>query len=354
MLIHRQRRSAVTLIAALVLLVVPVSPAWANHGPAHENQGKGKGVSSAEGGGASASTAVTENEQCPADMTKVDAGSGSVSVDGASFSWVGTAVDVEVDDGYRLDLCLKFSTQIRTFSLSGPITNGGLDTGDKYDISHIAYTVTEPQTSGDAAEDGDDETNATNEGAEPSSGTEGTGGSGSDTQEDAEALAAGASDTGIVSITKLTDDPTDDVFHFFGPVAESEFTISAGESWVTVLDAASYTVQEATHEGWALVGLTCNDPTGDTVVDLASGLVTVNLAPGETVSCTFLNDPVEVLGIQTTSEDTSGSGEASVGSDTLPFTGFEAREALAMGLVVLAAGICVLALSRKEERSPIA
>ena len=48
-----------------------------------------------------------------------------------------------------------------------------------------------------------------------------------------------------------------------------------------------YTIQEQVPPGWSLTSITCADPTGNSAG--AGTVATVNLAPGETVTCTFAN-----------------------------------------------------------------
>jgi hypothetical protein len=56
------------------------------------------------------------------------------------------------------------------------------------------------------------------------------------------------------------------------------------------LDPGDYTVTEALGvAGWALVGISCDDPDGGTSKDLGAGAVTVDLDTGEQITCFFTN-----------------------------------------------------------------
>jgi hypothetical protein len=63
-------------------------------------------------------------------------------------------------------------------------------------------------------------------------------------------------------------------------------------------------VTELVPAGWTLTGLTCDDPTGDSTVSLATATATVLLDPDETVTCTFTNGlgPVNMFEIPTLSQ----------------------------------------------------
>jgi plastocyanin len=62
-------------------------------------------------------------------------------------------------------------------------------------------------------------------------------------------------------------------------------TITSG--WLV---PGSYSVYEIEPLEWALHGLVCTDPTGNTVIDLGSETAHIELDPGETVHCTFTNE----------------------------------------------------------------
>jgi hypothetical protein len=60
-------------------------------------------------------------------------------------------------------------------------------------------------------------------------------------------------------------------------------------------------VTELVPPGWVLAGLTCDDPTGGSVPDLVTATVSVDLAAGDEVTCTFVNREVSTVSIPTLS-----------------------------------------------------
>ncbi len=78
-------------------------------------------------------------------------------------------------------------------------------------------------------------------------------------------------------------------FEFAGDLGP--FTLT-GTSSVTFtdLEPGSYAVSELSPPlGWTLIDITCEDPDGGTVTDLASGTATIDVDAGEQILCTFLN-----------------------------------------------------------------
>ena len=55
------------------------------------------------------------------------------------------------------------------------------------------------------------------------------------------------------------------------------------------LQPGAFDVAEAIPVGWQLTGLACVDPNGNTVADADAGSATINLDPGESITCTFTN-----------------------------------------------------------------
>lgn len=66
-------------------------------------------------------------------------------------------------------------------------------------------------------------------------------------------------------------------------------TGTADSATFTGVAAGSYDVTEVVPDGWMLSGLTCNDPDQGTTVDPATATATVDLDPGETITCTFFD-----------------------------------------------------------------
>jgi hypothetical protein len=82
-------------------------------------------------------------------------------------------------------------------------------------------------------------------------------------------------------------------FHFrfaFDDITQ-EFRLGDGEGTTfDGLGADEYVIRELEPDGWFLDDLTCN-PGSDVDVNLDELTVTVNLRPGEDVTCTFVNEP---------------------------------------------------------------
>jgi hypothetical protein len=96
-------------------------------------------------------------------------------------------------------------------------------------------------------------------------------------------------------IKKLTDPSTDTTASFgftaTGGISPASFALKNGET-ATFISVApgTYTVTEsAVPTGWTLTSLVCVDPTGNTTTTLSMAKATIDLASGETVTCTFTN-----------------------------------------------------------------
>jgi Prealbumin-like fold domain len=106
---------------------------------------------------------------------------------------------------------------------------------------------------------------------------------------------------GTIVIKKLTD-PTSDttaVFGFTGTggITPTSFNLKNGgmETFVNVAPG-TYTVTESTvPAGWALTNLVCVDPTGNSTTNLATSKATIDVASGETITCTFTNTQAGTL-----------------------------------------------------------
>ncbi len=77
----------------------------------------------------------------------------------------------------------------------------------------------------------------------------------------------------------------------FNSIALGPFPITTtgntGSQGFSGLVPGNYDIAEAIPAGWQLTGLVCNDPTGNSVVNLGTGSANIALDPGESVSCTF-------------------------------------------------------------------
>ena len=59
--------------------------------------------------------------------------------------------------------------------------------------------------------------------------------------------------------------------------------------------AGNYSVQETQQAGWVVREINCDDPDGETTVDVANRQANIDLDGTETVRCTFVNLPVGIF-----------------------------------------------------------
>ena len=91
-----------------------------------------------------------------------------------------------------------------------------------------------------------------------------------------------------ITIIKKTDPVTAEIFPFtFG--SEAFGLTSGGSKTFTGLKPGTYETREQVLDGWELVDLACTDPTGDTRVNVGTGLATITVSSGESVTCTYTN-----------------------------------------------------------------
>ncbi len=85
-----------------------------------------------------------------------------------------------------------------------------------------------------------------------------------------------------------------------------------------------YTIAETPiPAGWTLLGIACVDPTSNTVVNVNAASATINLAPGETVECTFNNTRLSDITISVVSSGgtgTFGFASTNLGAESFPLT----------------------------------
>jgi Ice-binding-like/IPTL-CTERM motif len=96
---------------------------------------------------------------------------------------------------------------------------------------------------------------------------------------------------GSITINKVTQGG-DSTFLFSSTVPGNlTFPIAtvsgSGSNVISGIAAGSYLVTESVPAGWNLSSLTCTDPTSDSTVNAGEATATINLAAGESVSCTF-------------------------------------------------------------------
>jgi hypothetical protein len=104
------------------------------------------------------------------------------------------------------------------------------------------------------------------------------------------ASAAPAADTGTIVVRLVTDPAAAGVSWSYGGVGSTfELGDRMHERPVTDLAPATYQLREITAGGGAetLTGLACGDPSHDSTTNVATATATVELAAGETVTCTF-------------------------------------------------------------------
>ena len=98
--------------------------------------------------------------------------------------------------------------------------------------------------------------------------------------------------------TTLPQDPTS--FQFSGDVGTVGLADDGDESgadgtWRNFgtqgLTEGTYVETQSFLDGWNLTDISCNDPDGGTTVDLATRTVTFDLDAGETIDCTFTDQP---------------------------------------------------------------
>jgi len=90
-----------------------------------------------------------------------------------------------------------------------------------------------------------------------------------------------------IEIEKQTDPNGDPAT--FGFTGDLTSTLGDGGTDGKAVDPGTYHVTESAKTGWALTDITCTDPTNNSSGVLATGIATFNVAPGETVHCTFTN-----------------------------------------------------------------
>jgi hypothetical protein len=74
-------------------------------------------------------------------------------------------------------------------------------------------------------------------------------------------------------------------FHPSADLSPSDFLLADGGERVFEASAGTYTVEELPTDGWTLTNLSCDDADSS----VTSATATIDLAPGETVLCTFTN-----------------------------------------------------------------
>jgi Ca2+-binding RTX toxin-like protein len=123
---------------------------------------------------------------------------------------------------------------------------------------------------------------------------------------------------GTITIIKdaIPDDPQDFLFTGTDPIGSFALDDDADPALPrsrTFSDLApgNYRVSEAVPSGWRLTDLGCADPDNGSTVDLGKATATIDLDPGETVSCTF-TDSKQVVHCQRRTATMVGTNGADV------------------------------------------
>ncbi|MEK7176833.1 MAG: peptidoglycan-binding protein [Patescibacteria group bacterium] len=100
---------------------------------------------------------------------------------------------------------------------------------------------------------------------------------------------------GNIAVRKVVTSPTKDKFDFSSNVEGSDnFSLGGGEKHkLGNLVEGIYTVTESQKDGYVLTGIYCDDETAE--IDLETGTATVNVSLYEDITCTFTNEPIQLI-----------------------------------------------------------
>ncbi len=107
-----------------------------------------------------------------------------------------------------------------------------------------------------------------------------------------------------------TDFPFSGGFGSFSLDDDADPTLPGWRTFYNLLPGV-HTVTETPPAGWDLVKISCDDPDGGTTVDPAAGQAKIDLDLGESITCTFWNDPGLIF------TDGFESGDVSVWSSSV-------------------------------------
>jgi uncharacterized repeat protein (TIGR01451 family) len=113
---------------------------------------------------------------------------------------------------------------------------------------------------------------------------------------------------GAITIVKQATGTATADWAFGGGLGDFTLPAAGGQRAFTRLAPGVYNVAESSVAGWALSALSCADPGFDSQTNLATGVAAINLAPGETVTCTFAN--VQQTGAITVIKQVNGTATA--------------------------------------------
>ena len=145
-----------------------------------------------------------------------------------------------------------------------------------------------------------------------------------------------------ITIIKRAEPASGEVFGF--TLGADSFGLASGASKTFPgLKPGTYEAREQVLPGWELVGLACTDPTGDTRVSVGTGLATINVSSGESVTCTYTNqqeitEPTE----EKPPPDRTEEGQETEEKEELADTGADIVAALLvalLGVVLIGTGM---------------
>ena len=113
---------------------------------------------------------------------------------------------------------------------------------------------------------------------------------------------------GAVTIAKQVTGIATADWNFTGGLGAFSLPAAGGQQNFVRLAPGTYSVTETPVAGWSLAALTCVDPGFDSSTNVQTGIATINLAPGETVTCTFAN--VQQTGAITVIKQVNGTATA--------------------------------------------
>lgn len=125
---------------------------------------------------------------------------------------------------------------------------------------------------------------------------------------------------GRLIVDKVTDpskDPQEFAFTYNKEDITQNFNLAdQTDPFDTPIFPGTWSVSEDGVDGWNLTDISCTDPTGKPVIDLENGEATVDIAAGETVTCTFTNTKVGSVTVYKFN-DLNGNGIKDEGEPTL-------------------------------------
>ncbi len=98
-------------------------------------------------------------------------------------------------------------------------------------------------------------------------------------------------DAGRLTIVKQVNGASDAAWSFTSALGDFTLPAAGGAQRFDAVAPGVYNVLEVAKEGWHVAAITCNDPDGETVVDIVAGSAAVDIDANEEIVCTFINEP---------------------------------------------------------------